>query len=301
VLPAGLLLALAAAGTGYYYWRVTGSPFRMPYQATRQQEAVAGIFLWEQPLPVKTYYNPQMRDFYVGWELTRFMEAKSLRGLAWNTLGKAGAFWMFFLGPAFTLPLLFGWRLFLDRRIRPLVAIGAVCAAGLAVNTWFYAHYAAPVTGLVYALVLQGLRHVRAWRRHGRPIGLALARAVPAACLAMALLRVCTQPLTFFMPPDWPMTWYYTRPGNLDRARIQAQLEGQPGRQLAIVHYRPGHNSFEEWVYNRANIDAAPVVWARDMDAAGNQELLRYFNTRRVWLVDADATPPTATPYVPRP
>jgi hypothetical protein len=298
VLPAALLLAVAAAGTCYYYFRVTGSPFRMPYQVARDQYATARIFLWERPLPVPAYRHLQMREFYVGWELTKFLEAKSLAGLAHNTLGKAGAFWMFFLGPAFTLPLVFGWRLFGDRRVRPLVIIGGVCAAGLALNTWFYAHYAAPMTGLIYALVLQGLRHVRAWRRHGFPVGIATARSVPIVCLGMALLRVCIQPLHFYMPPDWPMTWYYTRPGNMERARIQAQLKSLPGRHLALVRYRPAHDFFEEWVYNAASIDTAPVVWAHEMDDAGNRELTRYFNSRQVWLVDADATPATVTPYL---
>ena len=151
----------------------------MPYQEARDQYATARIFLWEKPLPVPAFRHQQMRNFYEGWELVKFQEAKSLGGLAWNTLGKAGAFWMFFLGPAFTLPLVFGWRLFGDRRIRPLVVIGGVCAAGLALNTWFYAHYAAPMTGLIYVLVLQGLRHVRAWRRDGSPVGIAIARAGP--------------------------------------------------------------------------------------------------------------------------
>jgi hypothetical protein len=290
VLPAALVLAVAATSTCYYYWRVTGNPFRMPYQEARDQYATARIYLWEKPLPVPAYRHQQMRDFYAGWELTKFLEAKSLGGLAWNTLGKAGAFWMFFLGPALTLPLVLGWRLFGDRRVRPLVVIGGVCLAGLALNTWFYAHYAAPMTGLIYALVIQGLRHVRAWRSQ-------LAPTVPAVCVLMVLLRAGTQPLNFYMPPDWPMTWYYTRPGNTERARILEKLEHQPGRHLAIVRYRPNHDYFEEWVYNRASIDTAPVVWAREMDAASNRELMHYFSGRDVWLVDADAKPARVTPY----
>jgi hypothetical protein len=42
------------------------------------------------------------------------------------------------------------------------------------------------------------------------------------------------------------------------------------------------------------------VVWARELDDAGNRQLTRYFDRRHVWLVDADATPPTVTPYVAR-
>ncbi len=297
VLPALLVLALAGAATAYYYWRVTGNPFRMPYQVARDQYAAARIFLWERPNPIPVYRSPQMRDFYVGWELAKFMEAKTPLGLARNTAGKAGAFWMFFLGPAFTLPLLFLPCMWRDRRVRPLLIIGAVFLLGLALNTWFYPHYAAPLVGLIYALVLQGLRHLRVWRWHGRPSGLLLARGVPVLCLAMVVLRVCVQPLSFYMPPDWPMTWYYTRPGNTARSQVDARLEQEPGRQLAIVRYRPGHNFFEEWVYNRADIDAAKVVWARELDLASNRALIRYFHTRRVWLVEPDTEPVNIAPY----
>ncbi|MBZ5579971.1 MAG: hypothetical protein LAP40_25720 [Acidobacteriia bacterium] len=297
VLPGLLVLTLTAAGMGYYYWRVTGNPIRMPYQVDRDEYAPARIFLWQRPLPVPLYRNAQMRDFYQGWELTKFMEAKTPGGLAKNTFGKAAAFWMFFLGPAFTLPLLFLPKIAKNRRLRPLVIMGGVFLVGLSLNTWFYPHYAAPIVGLIYVLVLQGMRHLRVWRRHGPPSGLRLARAVPVVCVGVLLFRAAAQPLQFFMPPDWPMTWYATSAGNRGRARALARLQQEPGRQLAIVHYRPTHNPFEEWVYNEPSIDTAKVVWARDLDDAGNRDLLRYYSGRRVWLVDADAVPPTISPY----
>jgi hypothetical protein len=293
LLPMAIVLIPTGLAMGHYYRTVTGSAFRMPYQVDRDQYAPARIFLWEQPLAIPLYHHKSMRDFYVGWELARFLEAKTLLGFARNNVGKLGAFWMFFLGPALTLPLLFGRRLFRDRRMRPLVVIGGISLAGLLLNTWFYGHYAAPIVGLIYVLVLQGMRHLRA----SGPRGRAAVRAVVAACLAMAVLRAAAQPLAFFMPPDWPMTWYYTRPGNTDRARIERQLEATPGRHLVLVRYRPDHNAFEEWVYNRASIDTAVVVWAREMDAAHNRALFDYFRDRRVWLVEADAAPPAVSPY----
>ena len=299
VLPATVVLAVAGTATCYYYWRVTGNAFRMPYQEARDQYATARIFLWEQPNPMRAYPFEQMRMFYAGWELTKFLEAKSLAGLIHNTIGKAGAFWMFFLGPALTLPLLVGWRWLTDRRVRPLVVIAGVSAVGFGVNTWFYAHYAAPITGLVYVLVLQGLRHVQAWRVDGRRVGMALARAVPALCVGMAVARACAQPLAFYMPPDWPMTWYFTRGRGMvySGRACWRNWKAQPGEQLALVRYRGNHNHFEEWVYNGASIDSARVVWAREMDEAKNRELIRYFDKRQVWLVDADASPATISPY----
>jgi hypothetical protein len=41
-------------------------------------------------------------------------------------------------------------------------------------------------------------------------------------------------------------------------------------------------------VYNDADIDASPVVWARAMDAASDAELIRYFGARHVWLLEPD-------------
>ena len=77
-----------------------------------------------------------------------------------NTFNKGRDFWLFFLGPVFTVALLWFPWICRDRRIRPLVIMGAVCLAGMALNTWFYPHYAAPITGVIYAVVLQGVRHI---------------------------------------------------------------------------------------------------------------------------------------------
>jgi hypothetical protein len=38
-------------------------------------------------------------------------------------------------------------------------------------------------------------------------------------------------------------------------------------------------------------------VWARDMGEEQNQELLRYFSERRVWVLYADESPPRLEPY----
>ena len=80
-------------------------------------------------------------------------------------------------------------------------------------------------------------------------------------------------------------------PKEVDRARIQAQLSRLPGQHLVIVHYSRRDVPSVEWVYNRADIDGSKVVWARDMGLAANQELLRYYATRRIWYVDRTAAP----------
>jgi hypothetical protein len=54
-----------------------------------------------------------------------------------------------------------------------------------------------------------------------------------------------------------------------------------------------------EWVYNAADIDAAKVVWAREMSPDRNRELMTYFSNRKVWLVEPDCTPVRVSAYVP--
>jgi hypothetical protein len=48
-------------------------------------------------------------------------------------------------------------------------------------------------------------------------------------------------------------------------------------------------------VYNRADIDRAKVVWAREMSPAEDRELKSYFRDRKIWVVDADAAEPRLT------
>src|SRR5439155_1662842 len=67
-LPAGLVLAIATAGIGYYFWRITGSPFRMPYSVERQTYAIAPYFLWQPLRPRPVYYNSVVEKMYTGDE-----------------------------------------------------------------------------------------------------------------------------------------------------------------------------------------------------------------------------------------
>lgn len=288
VLPVILVLAVTAACMGYYYWRVTGSPFRMTYQVNRSAYATAPYFLWQTPKPEPVYRHAVMRDFY-RWELERFEEYRTLGGAAYRTWDKLAGSWRFYCGPLLTIPLLaFPWILS-DKKMRLPFLVGAFFLLGLTVETWTLPHYVAPATGLIYLVLLQCMRHLRLWRRHGRPIGLALVRAIPTIACAMVLLRVGAVVAHAQLEPPWPR-------GNLDRLAITRQLEATPGRHLVIVRYGPHHDVDWEWVYNAADIDHARIVWARGMSAQEDQELLQYFSNRTVWHLDGDQSPPRLEP-----
>jgi len=290
VLPILLVLAIGGAATGYYYYRVTGSPFRMTYQVNRGTYATAPYFLWQSPRPEPEYHDVVMRDFY-RWELRQFEQNRTWRGALSRTFDKLVSSWKFYFGPILTIPLLaFPWIL-RDRKMRFTLIASAVFFAGLAVQTWTMPHYVAPATGLIYIVLIQCMRHMRFWRWHGQGIGLSVIRVIPLIAIAMVVLRVSAAAAHVQIEPAWPR-------GNLDRAAVLRELWHLPGEQLVIVHYGPRHDVDWEWVYNAADIDHSKVVWARDMGDDKNQELLRYFPARRVWLLNGDDSPPKLSPYL---
>ncbi len=290
------LLALTAACMAYYNDRVFGDPLTLPYQVNRATYAIAPVFLWESPRPEPAYRYQVMREFYTKWELGDFLYAKTRAGFISRTAQKMGTVLFFFYGTALFAPLAMLPWVVRDGRMRFLVAAAGVYALGLCANAWLFPHYVAPFACALYALLLQAMRHLRAWRPGRQPYGLALVRMVPLLCLLLAGVRVFAAPLGIAIH-RWPTMWYGTEPLGLDRARVSRELEGRPGRQLAIVRYSATHSVFDDWVYNAADVDRSNVVWAREMDGPHNAELLQYFGDRRAWLVEPDSTPPRISPY----
>jgi hypothetical protein len=297
--PAALLLIVAGMAA-YYNYRVFGHAFTLPYQVNRATYASAPVFLWQQPRPEPVYRHEVMREFYSKWEMGDFLYARTLTGFLQRTAQKLGIVLFFFLGMALFPPLFLLPRALRDRRMRFLVAAGALYAAGLSVNVWLFPHYVAPFTCALYALLLQAMRHLRVWRPGYQPLGLALVRIIPVVCLILVGLRLCSEPLHLSIP-RWPTMWYGTAPLGLPRAHVVAELEGYAGPQLAIVRYAPNHAPFDDWVYNAADIDKSRVVWAREMGTRNSPELLQYFRDRRVWLVEPDSNPPRISPYPRQP
>ena len=74
-------------------------------------------------------------------------------------------------------------------------------------------------------------------------------------------------------------------------------LEHSQEYHVVLVRYGPKHLPDEEWVYNLADIDAAKVVWAREMGPQADRELFAYFKGRRAWLLKADKLPRHLVPY----
>jgi hypothetical protein len=299
-LPLVVLIAGAAWMADYDY-RAFGNPLTLPYTLNRATYAVAPYWIWQSPRPEPAYRHPVMRDFYVKQELPVVTNYHTVAGFVVQNIFKPVNLLRFYAGFALLAPLLMLCRTLKDKRTRFFVVGGLVLMAGMFIELVSLPHYVAPFTVALYAIGLQCMRHLRLWALGDRPVGLGIVRALVVTCIAMAGLRAWAQPLHLELanwpPSAWTANWY--GPGELGepRARVLADLERQPGKQLVIVRYSRDHNPVWEWVYNAANIENSKVIWAREMDAANNLELIRYYKDRKVWLVQPDLNPVSVSPY----
>jgi hypothetical protein len=285
--PLCSVLTLVAALMCLYNYRVTGSPFRMPYQVHEETYAVAPAFLWQSPRPEPPYRHKELREFFAEWSTDLYVRQQWLPGAIEGAKNKLSFFYEeFFPGGELVLPLLLTVLVAaIDRWTRVGLALAIAFAVALLSETWMNAHYAAPVAGLMIALLLRAMRRLSLWKWRGKRVGRLLSRSIGLLCAA-ALLNTSVG-LVRKNRPSW----------NDERARIVSELAQQPGGHLVIVRYGPNHSTHEEWVYNGADIDGSKIVWARDMGATSNGRLLDYFSDRSVWLLEPDVRKPGLQRY----
>jgi len=290
VFPLATLLTVAAIATGIYYYRVTGSPFRMAYQMDSQIYNPVPYFLWQKPLAEPVYHHRVMQEFYAG-ELARFLEHGTLKGLIHHWRTQTKDFWSFYLGAVLTVPLLaLPWTL-ANRRFRFSLWACGVFMIALMAETWSMPHYAAPTAGLVFLVVVQCSRHLALWKWRRWRLGWILVLAVPVFLSGTLVLHTADAAIHPTRERTWPR-------GNLERVAIVHRLEASAGKHLILVRYGAKHDPRLEWVYNAADIDNSQIVWARDMGEKDNLELLRYFSNRKVWLLEVEEPTLKLAPYM---
>jgi hypothetical protein len=65
---------------------------------------------------------------------------------------------------------------------------------------------------------------------------------------------------------------------------MESQLSRLPGQHLVIVFYAPTDVPSEEWIANQPDPGASKIIWARDMGAVKNEELLGAYPGRHLWF-----------------
>jgi hypothetical protein len=282
VLPAIALLMLGGAAMLYYNWRGTGNPLLMPYVVNEHTYHITKPFLWQSANPVPAYNHLAMRIFYCYHELPSYFRSRHLWGILDLERVKFMVYYEFLVWPMLLLMIPAMLRMLRSRRTRVIAITMLVMLVALFIESWLpHGHYAAPMVCVIIAIVLYGLRLFWTWSPRILPVGPMLVRAAVFVICCWSLVPLAGKIMDPYMSID-----YGHRPPEIERARVLALLERTPGQHIVIVHARRSYIPAQDWVYNEPDIDAAKVIWARDMGTEGNEELLRYYPNRRVWLVD---------------
>jgi hypothetical protein len=283
VLPVVAVMAPTLAGMAYYNARVTGNPLTFPYLVEDRAHFVVPFFLWQALRPEPHYNHPAIAEAMLGWAKDQYLDQRQWPWCVNYPAVKLGKTLYFYLGIALVLPLPVTLALFRKPWFRFAGVTLLLWASVMLVTTFglLLPHYAAPVAPLLYAIAMEALRRFRLWRVGAWRAGRTYVRSLAVAYLLL--------PLAWFALEEWP------GPDSMpvERAQLLNQLNTSGGKHLVLVRYRPkfkGHGH-DEWVYNAADIDGSPVVWAREMGPEKDRALLDYFGDRTVWLLEPDERP----------
>jgi hypothetical protein len=280
VLPTTVVIFAGAMWMGFYFYKTTGSPLKMPYQVNDQTYAKAPAFVFEREYPWNPVYrHARLQRFYAGWAYYTYLYERTGEGFKAGLQKHMYDLWIFFLGPILTIPFLIGLAMAVRdrRRLLPLICVLAMLA-GVAVETWTHPHYFAPATAAVCILVMAGLQSLWESRRNAGQ-ALAIAVVVTATILGGIRTSMASERADICLA---------------DFGEVKPVFEGRGG-VIALLHQFPGkHLVFErgvtsvhvEYVYNTADIDSQEIVWAGDMGRDKDAELIAYYPDRQVWVLD---------------
>ena len=276
-LPIVLTGVAGASWFAYDNYRVTGHPLRLPYRQYYEQYEIIPPF---SLMPISTTPPRTFRHF----DLESRARETYNRARSWRLFVDRPMDWLVLLRHYYgnliwLLPLVvftpFLWR---SKRTRFAAILVAVIGAASVIEVWWYPHYGAPFAAALLILAAQSMRYLRLWKYKGWETGRFLVTAMPVAVL-LVMVASEAQGISTHRPTN-PL-----QASNAQKESVEQKLlETRPGQHVIFVRYSGMLSPHEEWVYNPADIDAAPVIWAQDMGKLENERLLHYYAGRSFWL-----------------
>ena len=250
VLPFSVICLVIASWILFYNYSLTGNAFVFPHNH------------WHE-----------VHDSYIGTSDLSIAN-KLLR------------FWSFFVGPILSISIL-GFGYFpKDKKVILSLGVMTIVTLVTITQTKAWPHYIAPISCLIFVIIVHGFKSLKSFQIKGRPWGQYLVIAITALYFIKFALSLS---IKIYNGPR--QHWAHAR------SDILQCLKRHELKDLIIVRYDTHHNVHREWVYNRADIDHAEVVWARELSPPQDKDLLAYFSDRQVWLLLADQYPPRLLPY----
>jgi hypothetical protein len=218
-----------------------------------------------------------MQQFHTAFEFDEYAGETGAWGYFLSMIYRAGMILWAYLRPMLLLvPLIVAMVSFRHRRrvVMSILICTTVLMLHMIICPWMRISYMAPIAGLLLMLVGLGLQRIDRWQFKNEPLGRVLVRAIVVTHVIVGVFSLVN------------FSRATSRSAFVQRNQLIHDLRAQGGGHLVLVKYGKGHAPTSEWVYNDADIDASPVVFARSLGAAEDEQLLAYFSTRKVWRLD---------------
>jgi hypothetical protein len=315
LMPVGAVLLIGGAFMSTYYHAVTGSWLQTPYGLHTSEYFYQDIFLFSPIHEPERKPVARLAKFYGDVERTREHGSRLIWQAARNLYQRLPVTIESALGVvdypeggrnAYRAVLL--WILaFVMTSLRRrwawfcVITVFGVVLGGSVVRWWF-PHYTAPLVPLVLATMAMTLYGI------GRPSAMNWPRRIaPPAVVVLAALYVAL-PVVYILTRDRSAEAATTKPSRTSsassrtsyrsRSGIQRRLEQQSGSHLVFVSYDDDFSVQDgEWVYNPADLNAARVIFAHELGAHKNSELIAAHPGCAVWIVRVSAEQVQLAPY----
>jgi hypothetical protein len=293
------LAALPAIGASLAQDRaVTGNWLKMPEMLSQEQYGIpAALTFLPDPVPHRALTADQEDEYRIQM-LFKGAKTETAANYLRRLRDNAHYYRFFFLPPAYlALPLVF--TAIGEWTVAWTLATLAVFALGTNFFPAFQYHYLGGVACLLLLVGIVALRQLARFRLPAAGL-LAVMCAAHFVFWYDAHLLESSDAVRGLLSQEASMGWWMSIDQVHPNAHesVRARLADVPGKQLVFVHYyRPRHLFEDEFVYNDADVSGSRIVWARDLGAAENEKLMRYYPDRKVWLLEPEFRLPRLRPY----
>lgn len=302
LLIAAVVLLPAIGVTLLQNRRVTGSWTTLPYQLSQYQYGVpASLTFQPDPIPHRELTPQQQLEYKA--QLAFRPDRETIETYLLRLEYRVRFYRFFFLPPLFAALPFFLWAL-KEKRFQWVSLTLLIFALGINFFPAFQLHYLAAVTCLFVLMSVAGLERLSRISPDAARLILFLSIAYFGFWYTLHLFDSSRLSLAF-RPYE---TWDGLNHGNPERRIMVAHQLAElvthvstmpPGKLLVFVRYSPQHIFQDEWVWNDADIDAARIVWARDLGPSENEKLRAYYPDRTALLLEPDYRVPKLAPYAP--
>jgi hypothetical protein len=294
---APILCALAISVVQNY--QVTGDWRKMPYMLTREQYGVPQTFTFQKPaIPSLPLRQEQRANYEV--------QLRHHNSTIWARIKERVYLMYFDAGLGLTISLALAVLAVQDERFRWALGMALLPLVCSLTYGYFFTHYVSGFISIWMVLPLLGLEYLSRIEWAGRPVGV-LSVILLSILILNRPVRVYTAYfLREVLPENMQRGFIATTSDDLVLKRpwfmrlpVENALRGRGGRHLVFVTELPSaRNSTLEWVYNAADIDSSPIVWAHSLGVQRDEDLKRYYgSSRSVWIVSRDIGISTLKPY----